>query len=329
MSQMITDEELDRLLHDASPARTPRDAKPDAEAMAMLRRIMATDPHPHRVRNRLIGLVGAAAVVIAATVVGVSVLAPAGQAVAATPHPLAFDGSGTVRDTVSSAQSALAAVPGPDAPERFVRSATWSFNVDVDRAAARIVPQLVTLRWEADQSGEVTIVDAEAYDPSDAAANAASEVTSSGTVSMDLDMAPGDFATPVAAEPGESTDELLAVLRAFGMPDKPSAFEMVTAISSLLEQWTLTNTQQAELLGLLADTDGAVALGASTDRLGRPVTGLRVTSGDSAASDVVLISLDTGRIVGFERTNLLPDDILPEGAVIGYRLFDVDEEFVR
>ena len=51
-----------------------------------------------------------------------------------------------------------------------------------------------------------------------------------------------------------------------------------------------------------------------------------MTSADGAASDVVLLSADTGRIVGIERTNVREDDMLPAGAVIGYRLFDVPEE---
>lgn len=326
---MISDEELDRLLYESSPARTPIGAKPDAAAMQMLERIMATDPHPHRVRNRVLGLVSAAAVVIAAVAVGVGVLTPSGKAEAETPEPLSFSGSATVAETISDAQAALSASPGPDVPLRFVRSATWGFNIEVDGASPLIVPQLVTLQWEADQSGRVTIVDGIAYDPKDAAANNSSEITSSGTVSMELDMKPGEFATPVVNPPGATRDELVSVLSEFGMPEKPTASQTVTAISGLLEQWTLTNAQQSQLLDVLARSKGAIAVGTSVDRLGRPVTGIRVPSDNGAASDLMLLSLQTGRIVGFERTTLVADDILPAGAVMSYRLFDVDESLVR
>lgn len=319
----ITDEELDRLLTAAAPARTPIDARPDAAAMAMLERIMATDPHPHRVRNRVVGWLGGAAAAVVAAVVSASLLIPSAAAIAGTPEPLEFDGAGSVSAEIDGAQAALTSVPGPAEPTRLVRSATWSYNVDVDAASAVIVPQLVTLQWEADQSGRVTVVDGAAYDPSDAAANNAAEVASSGRVSMELTMAPGEFATPVANAPGSTRAELTAALSAFGMPADPTAFDVMMATGSLLEQWTLTNAQEAEILAILEEADGVTALGASVDRLGRAVVGLRIADPDGAASDVVLLSAETGRIVGIERTNLVDEDVLPIGAVIGYRLFDV------
>jgi len=325
----ITDDELDRLLVAATPARTPIDAKPDAEAIAMLERIMATDPHPHRVRNRTVGWLAGTAAVIAAAVVGFSVLVPTGAAVAGTPQPLDFDGESSVAQTIGDAQGVLATTPGPAEPTRFVRSATWSFNIHVDAESAVITPQLVTLQWEADQSGRVTVVDGTAYDPSDAAAHQTAEIHSSGRVSMDLTMAPGDFATPVAGVPGSTRPELTATLSALGMPADPTAYDVLLATGSLLDQWTLTNTQEAVILSILDDADGATALGASVDRLGRDVVGLRVVSSDGEASDVVLISADTGRIVGIERSTLVADDVLPKGAVTGYRLFDVPAEVVR
>lgn len=322
----ITDDELDRLLTAAVPARTPIDAKPDAEAIAMLERIMATDPHPHRRRNRVVGVLAGLAAAVTAAVIGVNVIVPTGAAVAGSPQPLDFAGASTVAETIGDAQAALASAPGPAEPARLVRSATWSFNIDVDNDTAVVVPQLVTLQWESDQSGRVTVIDGTPYDPSDASANVSAEVTSSGRVSMDLKMAPGEFATPVVEPPGSTPEAIRSALVAFGMPAEPTASDVVMAASSLLEQWTLTNEQESQILALLDEADGATALGATTDRLGRDVVGLRVTSADGGASDVVLLSADTGRIVGIERTNIHEDDILPAGAVIGYRLFDVPEE---
>lgn len=322
----ITDEQLERLLSSAATRSTPVDAKPDAEAIAMLERIMATDPHPHRRRNRVIGVLAGLAAAVTAAVIGVNVIVPTGAAVAGSPQPLDFSGASTVAETIGDAQTALTAQPGPVEPARFVRSATWSFNIDADYGTAVVVPQLVTLQWEADQSGRVTVVDGTPYDPSDASANLSSEVNSSGRVSMDLKMEPGDFATPVAAPPGATRDDIRNALLAFGMPTQPTAFDVLMAASALLEQWTLTNEQESQILAILSETEGATALGATADRLGRDVVGLRVTSADGAASDVVLLSADTGRIVGIERTNVREDDMLPAGAVIGYRLFDVPEE---
>ncbi|MBO9627433.1 MAG: hypothetical protein J7484_13805 [Microbacterium sp.] len=325
----ITDEELDRLLSAASPARTPLDAKPDAEAIEMLERIMATDPHPHRTRNRVIGAVSGVAAAIAAVVVGASVLVPNVKAEAETPQPLAFSGEATVAGTLDAAQDALASAPGPDAAVRYVRSASWSYNVDVGKKESFVVPQLITLQWEADGSGRVVIVDGEAYDPADAAANAHAEVSSSGHVASDMVMKPGDFGTPVTELAGASEDELTAALTAFGVPAHATAYETVGGITTILDQWTLTNAQESTLLEILSRTDGATALGASTDRLGREVYGLRVLTPGGEGSETVLISQATGRIVGIETTNIIENEIYPAGAVIAYRLFDIGDGLVQ
>ncbi|ALX67082.1 hypothetical protein AB663_002766 [Microbacterium sp. XT11] len=325
---MIDDERLDELLHAASPARTPLTAKPDADALAMLERIMSTDPRPHRTRNRLLGFASAAVAVVMAAALGISVLTPSGQAIAGTPPPLAFEGEASVESTVGAAQKTLADSPGPSEPQRFVRSATWSLNIDGDTGATTVVPQLVTLQWEADQSGRVVVVDGDQYDPADAAANASARVSTSGKVSMDLTMKPGEFTTPVATPPGSTRESLVGALQALGMPAQASAADVTTAMGALLEQWTLTNRQEAELLAILGESEGVTALGRTTDRLGRPVAGMRVVSADGAASDVILLSLETGRIVGIERTNVTENEYMPAGAVIGYRLLDVDG-FVR
>jgi hypothetical protein len=321
---MISDERLDELLHAASPARTPLTAKPDAEAMAMLDRIMSTDPHPHRTRNRLVGFATAAAAVVAAVALGISMLTPSGQAIAGTPPPLTFEGDASVADTIATAQETLADAPGPDSPQRFVRSATWSLNINGDTGDTTVVPQLVTLEWEADQSGRVVVIDGEEYDPTDAAANASAQVSTGGKVSMDLKMKPGEFTTPVATPPGATRGELFGALRALGMPENPTASDATMAIGALLEQWTLTNEQEAGLLAILGETTGLTALGTTTDRLGRPVAGMRVVTADGAASDVILLSTETGRIVGIERTNIIENEYMAAGIVIGYRLLDVD-----
>jgi hypothetical protein len=108
------------------------------------------------------------------------------------------------------------------------------------------------------------------------------------------------------------------------MPENPTASDATMAIGALLEQWTLTNEQEAGLLAILGETTGLTALGTTTDRLGRPVAGMRVVTADGAASDVILLSTETGRIVGIERTNIIENEYMAAGIVIGYRLLDVD-----
>ena len=320
---------LERMLSDADPATTPRDAPPDARALATRDRILRMKNAPRRRRTRTLGWASGLTAVAASTALAIAVLSPQGAAVAGTPSPLAFDGSSTVAQIVDDAGVALADTPGPTLPARTVRTASWAFSVDVDEKTTTVVPQLSTLTWEPDGSGRMTIIAGVPYDPADAVASNAAEVTSSGEVVTDLVMAPGDFDTPWTTVPGDTREDMVAILRAFGMPEDPTAYDVESAFTSVLGQWTLTDAQHQELLGLLEEAGGGEALGTSTDRLGRPVTGIRVQSPDGAASDLVLVSLDTGRIVGVERTVLIGDDVFAAGSIISYQMWDIDEETIR
>lgn len=320
---------LERMLSDADPAPTPRDAAPDARALMTRDRILRTAGAPKRRRARTLGWTGGLTAVAASTALAIAVFSPQGAAVAGTPSPLDFSGSSTVAQIVDNAGVALADSPGPTAPARTVRSASWGFAVEVDAKTTTVVPQLSTLTWEPDGSGRMTIIAGVPYDPSDAVASNAAEVTSSGKVVTDLVMAPGDFESPWTTVPGETRDDMVEMLRAFGMPDDPTAFDVEMAVTAALDQWTLTDAQHEEMLLLLEEAGGGHALGATTDRLGRAVTGIRVQSPDGAVSDLILVSRDTGRIVGAERTVLIADDVFPAGAIISYRMWDLDEGTVR
>ena len=321
---------LDRILTDADPARTPRDAKPDAAALMMRDRI--TRGKARQKHARAVGLRWATAVagVAVAGIVAFALFSPQGQAMAGTPQPLTFADSGSVEQIMDDAHVALTETEGPEAPERFVRAASWGYAIDMTARKSEVVPQLSILRWEADLSGRMTIFAGQPYDPDDAVANTQAEVSSSGEVVSDLIMEPGQFGTPVVDPPGSSAEDMVAMLTAFGMPNDPTAGEVSRYLSDAVDQWTLTNEQQGHLLDVLADAEGTTALGETTDRLGRPVAGISMPSANGAATEVILISLETGRIVGMETTSLGgEDDMLPAGAIIAYRLWDVTEEMVQ
>lgn len=320
---------LERMLTDADPASTPRDASPDARALATRDRILRTTRAPKRRRARTLGWAGGLTAVAASAALAFAVFAPQGAAVAGTPSPLDFSGSSTVAQIVDEAGVALANSTGPSIPSRTVRTASWGFSVEVDTKTTTVVPQLSTLTWEPDGSGRMTIIAGVPYDPEDAVASNGAEVTSSGEVVTDLIMGEGDFETPWKTVPGETGEDMVAMLRAFGMPEDPTAFDVEMAMTTALDQWTLTDAQHEELLVLLAEAGGGEALGTTTDRLGRPVSGIRVLSPDGAVSDLILVSRETGRIVGIERTVLKDDGVFSAGAIISYRMWDLDEDTVR
>lgn len=316
---------LERVLSDADPARTPRDAAPDAPAIAMREKILRTTDVTQRTRTRAFAWGSGFVAAAASVVIAMSLLTPPQGAVADTPTPLVFSDAGTVEEIVDAANADLSAAPGPAAPERVVRSASWTFSLDEEK----VMPLISELTWNADLSGAVTVYAGVPYEPTDAVSNSRVEVESSGEVTTNLVMAAGEFGTPVPDPPGDTRDDMISALRAFGMPGEPNAFEVVTATTALLEQWTLTNAQHSELLALIEEAGGVDALGTSTDRLGRPVVGMRMISRDGAASDVVLVSAETGRIVGLETTALKDVTAAPVGAVTGYRMWGLDEEAMR
>lgn len=321
---------LERVLVEADPARTPRDAEPDARAIAARDRIIRSARAPRsRRRVRTIGWAAGLTVAAASAAIAFAVLTPPQSAVAGTPPPLVFESAGSLSDIVAEAETELTVFAPPADPERSVRTASWSFNAEMDTGRTEVMPQFSTFTWSADLSGEAVAINGVPYDPADAVANGDSEIVSSGEVASRVTFAPGEFETPVVAAPGESAADVRALLGAFGMPDDPTAFEAVTALTSVFGQWTLTNAQHAAVLALIEDSGGAQALGESTDRLGRAVAGIRVLSADGIVSDDLLVSLDTGRIVGIERTVLKDDGVFPAGAVVDYRMWDIPEEVVQ
>lgn len=319
---------LERVLTEADPARTARDARPDAVALAIRDRIMRSSAPRRRRRTLALSVASGLAVATAAVVLSVSVLLPQGEAVAGGPEPLEFSGGEGISETVETAQRTLADVSGPAEPIREVRSASWNFSINGTTGETKVVPELRTVRWNADLSWHETLVLGEAYDPSDASANLGAEVDSAGGEVIETSVEPGGFDTPVPEPFGDSRAEVSEALEAFEMPADPTGFEAATALTAVLSTWTLTNAQESQLLEIVADAEGTEALGSTIDRLGRPVSGLRMISEDRRFAQLVLVSLDTGRIVGVETTNLVENDLVDAGAIMSYTMWDVDEDLV-
>lgn len=314
---------LDSLLRAATPARTAADAKPSAATLLARDRIMST-AQPLRGRRRAIALgwasglaLATASVIVAAVVMMPQTTARAGAALSSSAL------SPTVQGVVDEARADLSASAGPTEPKRFVRTASWNFSVDAGSGELRVFTQLSTISWEADGSGHVVIQNSPEQDPADAEWYSHSEIPTSGATE-EFPMLPGEFLTPVTDPPEESLAGMQDALDALQMPRDASAFEVVTAVTTLLGQWTLTNPQHAALLSIIEEAGGAEVVPTSRDRLGRPVAGLRVLSADGAVSDVLFVSVDTGRIVGLERTVVKADSLLPAGAILSYQLWDLE-----
>jgi hypothetical protein len=329
---MIDDDELDRLIRAANPA--PREHYLDVRArdLAVREGIIrgtraAARPIARPRRRTWSGFAAAVAAVAAAVVVSVLVLTPAQQAVALTPPPLVYGNPQPLADVVAEARDALADGDGP-AQERRVHSLNWGWSIDMGSERIEIVPQETTLEWGPDGAGTVTIVAGESFwDRDDRPDGVADSPYSPGEVIASFAQTPEQFNAPAAllTLSGSTPDDLWPVLNAYSADESSSSGELATAIVSLLGQWTLTDAQHATLIDLLAETGDVQVLGQTRDRLGREVVGLRVS--DPARRDhaqTLLVSTDTGRIVGEETELLHPMDFIPAG-VIGYTLWDIDE----
>lgn len=324
------DDELARRLSSLSPARTALDAVPDAAARRLRDEIMAGTPRRRPTRARV--LVPAAAALVALVAVTLFVvlpatpIAPAPAAVAITPDPLKFTGSPTLAQVQAEAARLLQTRSGPSAPERTVRTVSWSLAIDADLKRAEVVPQVSTLIWQPDGSGSIRVVAGEPYWPAGADRRGASaSPLAPGDVITDMTFDAGQYTTPVAEPPGDSAVDVAAMLRAYGVPEGATGADVVTGIVSALGEWTLTNAQHQQLISMLVNAEGVTSLGNSTDRVGRPVWGLEVTSSIHGTRDTLLISQQTGRIVGYETQAIAGSDLIPRGAIISYRIWDTNK----
>ena len=316
------DDELARFMARGNPTRTPLDARPDVAALAVRDRITGR-PVGARVRVLPRVMLSAAAAMVLIAAAAVTVFFPRASASAVTPVPIVFTGGGSTAEVVEMAGSKLETSAGPVAPARGSHTVMWGLAVEPEAQRSEIVPQVTTLSWAEDLSGSFLAVVGEPYWPEGSPQTGDGEATAKpGDVISEMEFGPGEYGTPVVELPGDSRDDVVALLTAFGLPASPTASDVVQAMTSAFDHWTLTNEQHAQLLMMLVDTGGVTVLGSGTDRAGRPVVGLSMKSIFPGVKDLVLISAETGRIVGVESSRVTPDGIIPAGAVISYRMWD-------
>lgn len=273
----------------------------------------------------------AAIIAVMVVVVG-AIRLDSGQAQAMTPQALEFERDDQkASDVIRTAISTLERKTGLEAPQRGSRQLGWFAQIDMDddaRSPVLIVPEIIDLRWNEDLSASQTTTAAEAYwaDPrvqtplTDAA-------PAPGTVISEVTFGPGEFAVPSVSAPGESLQDMRELLVSLGMPAADAgAGEIMESIDSVLSLWTLTNPQHTALLQLLLDAGDLELLGSTHDRAGRHVLGLRAEPANfPGTARTLLISADTGRIVGIETTRTTDEPPLNANDVVAYKLWEVPQ----
>ncbi|QKJ19923.1 hypothetical protein [Microbacterium hominis] len=336
----LSDDRLDSLLRQLDPLSGVNADEPlNDRDRAVLLRIMAQPrkktlvgaaPAP-RPAPRNMALVLTMAVTAMVAMIAIVLVWPpvAPSAIALTPPPLKVSStSQTVGEVASMAQRLLAGRAGQPAAERRVSSVGWYLQMDHPASGetiAVIVPQVIELAWNEDGSGREVTTAGIPYLADGTRLEDSTRGPEPGRVLHDITYAAGGFGTPVQQVPGESATEVKDFLAAYWNPVATSgtASDIITAIGNAFSSWTLTNQQHAHILDMLSRAPGAYIAGTALDRADREVT---VIAADSTHNPdyqlLLLVSNETGRIVGTESVRLTPSGELPAGSVTSYTLWD-------
>lgn len=325
------DEQLAAAMRSIDPARTPELGTLTPAQIAIRDRITATrDIRPARRRPTLwlATALPAAAVLVIALIV-VFTFAPVRPAAALSPKPLEFTSTGqTNQEVLDMARATLQTKPtGPTEAERGSESLGWYAHIDNPGEPGQrvaISPEITTFQWDADLSGRVTIVAADPY-WADGGSDAipADAAPAAGTVISDMTFTAGSFDVPTAEPPPTSPDEMRAWLKGMTLPDDPDAADLMDGIGAAFALWTMSDQQHAVLLDMLLSRDDVAVLGMTKDRAGREVIGIAADSSHyPGVRRLMLISKETGRIVGVESFRTTAGEGLPADFVIDYTLWE-------
>ena len=333
------DKRINRAFAALDPARTDTREGASLRGQSALQGILSTPTAPRFVTERprrrvaswrLARPLAAMFVLIAVLALVVPVTMMPSRAVVSTPPRLALQNANvSLQEVVDMSISELAADSGLAMPARGSRSIGWYLDATVtaDGESSVIAPQERIVQWGEDLSGKVTLVAGTPYVAGDDADSVpAGSAAEPGTILSELSSEAGEFYVPAPEPPPSDLAGMRDFLGEFGYPMEPlRAGDVVLAVDSAFQFWTLTNAQHAAILQLIEQAGDAEVAGTGVDRMGRAVIALKVTNPHVEGTDfLLLISSDTGRIVGIETILTKPTTkpALPAGAVVAYTLWE-------
>lgn len=323
-------DDLDSRLRHLRPSGSDRNRPMPDRAEQHLRRLLANELPSHRPRSLFLSAF--AALVAVAVFMVVAIRFDGGSAYALTPPPLEYESANEeVGDVIRNAFTSLERQPGPERSRRASHHLGWFAQIDMDstsRAPVAIRPEITDLTWYEDLSATQTITAAEPYWADPSSDGSLLDVAAvPGTVISETTYGPGEFTVPSAMIPGESSQDMAALLMSLGLSSVDAgAGDIMESIDSAMGLWTLTNRQHSALLQLLLDAGDLTVLGTASDRIGRPVIGLRAEPKSfPGTARVILLSAETGRIVGIETVRTTDEPPLKAGDVVAYKLWEVPQ----
>ncbi len=310
---MFDDEELGRLIRSADPATTPLDSPLDVRALVDLGRITGAvprDPVESVWRNRRtwIALPSAVALLLVIVLVlqGWNLFGShtATKAVAATPPLLTATPSPyTFGEVMHRAMDQLRSTTGP-AESRRASYATWNLNVDADfkdSPSSFISTEDVTLTWSPDLSGTLVRTVGKTIATDTAPGDGGALPPQEGTLLSSQTYSAGELGVLNQGAPPTDSASMLEYLQLVAGEGNDDPVDLLDAVTSLLNEWTLTSQQESAVLSALRHVDGFTTYGEVTDRLGRPGIALLAKSPTNTSFESLLIlSPTTGRILSVE-----------------------------
>ncbi len=275
-------------------------------------------PLPGRLRNRLLpgpgrlrlawGLVATA--VVAALTLTLVLSGPSTPPAVAAPRPLVVE-TGSTPVPLNRMAERASAVAGTDGAPRLRKGThvqSWSLGMSDDKPPITL-PEERIVRWLADDSHTELVV---ATDPRHPGRPVLSDeggephLVDAGHVLLDQTYPPSWSDAPPQSPPPVDPARLRAYLMEAQYTDTPlTTPELLDAMATLLDHWTLGARESAALARLLAGAEGLRPVGRVTDRLGR--RGQAYVNDGRGVRRMLIMDPATGAVLGLESTLTAPD----------------------
>ncbi|MFJ5730586.1 CU044_5270 family protein [Streptomyces paradoxus] len=288
-------------------------------------------PFPGRARERLLpgsgrlrlawGLVATA--VVAAVTLTLVLSGPSTPPAVAAPRPLVVETGSTPVSLTRLAERASAAAGTAGAPRlrKGTHVQSWSLGMSDDKPPITL-PQERIVRWRADASHTELVV---ATDPRHPGRPVLSDeggephLVDDGHVLVDRTYPPSWSDAPPQSPPPRDPARLRAYLMESQFTDSPlTTPELLDAMATLLDHWTLGARESAALARLLAGAEGLRPAGRVTDRMGRH--GQAYVNDSGGVRRMLIMDPATGVVLGLESTLTGPEPAfgVEEGDVMSY-----------
>ncbi|WP_369192852.1 CU044_5270 family protein [Streptomyces djakartensis] len=264
-----------------------------------------------------------ATAVVTAVTLALVLSGPGTPPAIAAPRPLVVQTGSAALPLDRLAERASAAIGAAGVPRlrkgTHVRS--WSLGMSED-APPVTLPEERLVRWRPDGSHTELVVETGPEHPGRPVLSdedGVPRLVEDGHVLLDRTYPPSWSDAPPQSPPPHDPDLLRAYLMEARFTDTPlTTPDLLDAVATLLDHWTLGQRESAALARLLQDCDALRPAGQVTDRLGR--RGQAYVNDARGVRRMLIMDPATGAVLGLESTLTAPDPRygVREGAVMSY-----------